>query len=111
MKTMEHNDGHRRDAMYKKLIDKYAQESVDNMDIGELQEIVYDMNVARLEDLPKADGLNEIHDLEPELYEEYKQAHADKAESFVEEEADRWRESQADTWASEGPQTSPDDMF
>ena len=108
---MKHNDGHRRDTMYKKLIDKYAQQSVDNMDIGELQEIVYDMNVARLEDLPKADGLNEIHDLEPELYEEYKQAHANKAESFVEEEADRWRESQADTWASEGPQTSPDDMF
>ena len=73
---MKHEDGHRRDTMYKKLIDKYAQQSVDNMDIGELQEIVYDMNVARLEDLPKADGLNEIRDLQPELYEEYKQAHA-----------------------------------
>ena len=108
---MTHEDGHRRDIMYKKLIDKYAQNSVDNMDLGDLMEIVYDMTVARLEDLPKADGLNEIHDLEPELYEEYKQAHADKAESFVEEEADRWRESQADAWASEGPQTSPSDMF
>jgi hypothetical protein len=97
--------------MYKKLIDKYAQNSVDNMDLGDLMEIVYDMTVARLEDLPKADGLNEIHDLEPELYEEYKQSHPEKAESFVEEEADRWRESQADAWASEGPQTSPSDMF
>ena len=108
---MKHEDGHRRDTMYKKLIDKYAQESVDNMDIGELQEIVYDMNVARLEDLPKADGLDEIHDLAPELYEEYKKSHPEKAESFVEEEADRWRESQADAWASEGSQTSPDDIF
>ena len=108
---MKHEDGHRRNTMYKELIDKYAQESVDNMDIGELQEIVYDMNVARLEDLPKADGLDEIHDLAPELYEEYKQSHPEKAESFVEEEADRWRESQADAWASEGSQTSPDDMF
>jgi len=108
---MKYEDGHRRDIMYKKLIDKYAQNSVDNMDLGDLMEIVYDMTVARLEDLPKADGLNEIHDLEPELYEEYKQAHADKAESFVEEDADRWRESQADAWASEGSQTSPDDMF
>ena len=108
---MKHEDGHRRDIMYKKLIDKYAQNSVDNMDLGDLMEIVYDMTVARLEDLPKADGLNEIRDLQPELYEEYKQSHPEKAESFVEEEADRWRESQADAWASEGPQTSPSDMF
>ena len=108
---MKHEDGHRRDTMYKKLIDKYAQQSVDNMDLDCLMEIVYDMNVARLEDLPKADGLNEIRDLQPELYEEYKQSHPEKAESFVEEEADRWRESQADAWASEGPQTSPSDMF
>jgi len=108
---MTHEDGHRRDTMYKKLIDKYAQQSVDNMDLDCLMEIVYDMNVARLEDLPKADGLNEIRDLQPELYEEYKQSHPEKAESFVEEEADRWRESQADAWASEGPQTSPSDMF
>ena len=108
---MTHEDGHRRDIMYKKLIDKYAQNSVDNMDLGDLMEIVYDMTVARLEDLPKADGLDEIRDLQPELYEEYKQTHADKAESFVEEEADRQRESQADAWASEGPQTSPSDMF
>ena len=108
---MKHEDGHRRDIMYKKLIDKYAQNSVDNMDLGDLMEIVYDMTVARLEDLPKADGLNEIRDIEPELYEEYKQSHPEKAESFVEEEADRWRESQADAWASEGPQTSPSDMF
>ena len=108
---MKHEDGHRRDTMYKKLIDKYAQQSVDNMDLDCLMEIVYDMNVARLEDLPKADGLNEIRDLQPELYEEYKQSHPEKAESFVEEEADRWRESRADAWASEGPQTSPSDMF
>ena len=108
---MKHEDGHRRNTMYKELIDKYAQESVDNMDIGELQEIVYDMNVARLEDIPVGDGLNEIRDLAPELYEEYKQSHPEKAESFVEEEADRWRESQADAWASEGSQTSPDDIF
>ena len=108
---MKHEDGHRRDTMYKKLIDKYAQQSVDNMDLDCLMEIVYDMNVARLEDLPKADGLNEIRDLQPELYEEYKQSHPEKAESFVEEEADRWRESQADAWASEGPQTSPSDIF
>ena len=81
------------------------------MDLDCLMEIVYDMNVARLEDLPKADGLDEIRDLQPELYEEYKQSHPEKAESFVEEEADRWRESQADAWASEGPQTSPSDMF
>ena len=108
---MKHEDGHRRDTMYKKLIDKYAQQSVDNMDLDCLMEIVYDMNVARLEDLPKADGLNEIRDLQPELYEEYKQSHPEKAESFVEEEADRWRESQADAWASEGSQTSPSDMF
>ena len=108
---MKYEDGHRRDTMYKKLIDKYAQNSVDNMDLGDLMEIVYDMTVARLEDLPKADGLNEIRDIEPELYEEYKQSHPEKAESFVEEEADRWRESQADAWASEGPQTSPSDMF
>ena len=97
--------------LYKRFIEKYAQESVDNMDSGELMEIVYDMNVARLEDLPEADALDEIQTLAPELYKEYRQAHSDKAESFVEEEADRWRESQADTWASEGPQTSPDDMF
>ena len=108
---MKHEDGHRRDTMYKKLIDKYAQNSVDNMDLGDLMEIVYDMNVARLEDLPKPDGLDEIRDLQPELYEEYKQSHPDKAESFDEEEAARWRESQADAWASEGSQTSPDDMF
>ena len=108
---MAHNDGHRRDTMYKELINAYAQQSVDNMDMGNLMEIVYDLIVARLEDIPKADGLNEIRDLAPELYEEYKQSHPEKAESFVEEEADRWRESQADAWASEGSQTSPDDMF
>ena len=28
---MTYKDGHRRDTMYKELIDKYAQESVDNM--------------------------------------------------------------------------------
>ena len=97
--------------LYKQFIEKYAQESVDNMDMGNLMEIVYDQIVARLEDLPEADALDEIQTFTPELYEEYKQANADKAESFVEEEADRWRESQADAWASEGSQTSPDDMF
>ena len=97
--------------LYKQFIEKYAQESVDNMDMGNLMEIVYDQIVARLEDLPEADALDEIQTFAPELYEEYRQAHSDKAESFVEEEADRWRESQADAWASEGPQTSPDDMF
>ena len=97
--------------LYKQFIEKYAQESVDNMDMGNLMEIVYDQIVARLEDLPEADALDEIQTFTPELYEEYRQAHANKAESFVEEEADRWRESQADAWASEGSQTSPDDMF
>ena len=97
--------------LYKQFIEKYAQESVDNMDMGDLMEIVYDQIVARLEDLPEADALDEIQTFTPELYEEYRQAHANKAESFVEEEADRWRESQADAWASEGSQTSPDDMF
>ena len=97
--------------LYKQFIEKYAQESVDNMDSGEHMEIVYDQIVARLEDIPESDALDEIQTFTPELYEEYRQAHSDKAESFVEEEADRWRESQADAWASEGPQTSPDDMF
>ena len=59
---MKHEDGHRRNTMYKGLIDKYAQESVDNMDIGNLMEIVYDQIVARLEDIPVGDGLNEIRD-------------------------------------------------
>ena len=97
--------------LYKQFIEKYAQESVDNMDMGNLMEIVYDQIVARLEDLPEADALDEIQTLAPELYKEYRQAHSDKAESFVEEEADRQRESYNDAWASEGPQTSPDDMF
>ena len=97
--------------LYKQFIEKYAQESVDNMDLGDLMEIVYDMNVARLEDLPESDVLDEIQTLAPELYKEYRQAHSDKAESFIEEEADRQRESYNDAWASEGSQTSPDDMF
>ena len=97
--------------LYKQFIEKYAQESVDSMDLGELQEIVYDQTVARLEDISESAALDEIQNLAPELYKEYRQAHCDKAESFVEEEADRWRESQADAWASEGSQTSPDDMF
>ena len=97
--------------LYKRFIEKYAQESVDNMDSGELMEIVYDQIVARLEDLPEADALDEIQTLAPELYKEYRQAHCDKAESFVEEEADRQRESYNDAWASEGSQTSPSDMF
>ena len=97
--------------LYKQFIEKYAQESVDNMDMGNLMEIVYDQIVARLEDLPEADALDEIQTFTPELYEEYRQAHSDKAESFVEEDADRQRESHNDGWASEGPQTSPDDMF
>ena len=97
--------------LYKQFIEKYAQESVDNMDSGELMEIVYDQIVARLEDIPESDALDEIQTLAPELYKEYRQAHSDKAESFIEEEADRQRESYNDAWASEGSQTSPDDMF
>ena len=82
------------------------------MDIGELQEIVYDH-----ESLPDWKIFQRLTlwmryaTLAPELYKEYRQAHSDKAESFVEEEADRQRESYNDAWASEGSQTSPDDMF
>ena len=69
--------------MYKEFIEKYAQQSVDNMDSGELMEIVYDQMVANLEAMPGNDVLEEISDSAPELYKEYRKAHHEKAESSL----------------------------